>query len=83
MLIFYDDEVLDFYYDMDEIIKKHYGGDEGKYEKALDEIFNFTMAEYMENDYSINKGFEETVQFFEKEEVGWKWIHADRDLFKD
>jgi hypothetical protein len=41
------------------------------------------MVEYMENDYSTHKGFEETVQFFEKEEVGWKWIHVDRNLLRD
>jgi hypothetical protein len=81
---YHDDRILDFYYDTDDIIEKYYEGDEDKYEKAVDEIFNFdNTAEYMENDYSLHKGFEETVQFFEKEEVGWKWIHADRDLFKD
>lgn len=80
---YHDDRILDFYYDTDEIAEKYYDTDDDKYEKALDEIFNFNMAESMENNYSINKGFEETVQFFEKEEVGWKWIHADRYLLKD
>ena len=70
---YHDDTILDFYYDTDEIMEKYYDTDDDKYEKALEEIFNFeTMAEYMENDYSINKSFEETVQFFEKEEIGWK-----------
>ena len=80
---YHDDRILDFYYDTDDIVEKYYDTDDDKYEKALEEIFNFDMAEAMENDYSLHKGFEETVQFFEKEEVGWKWIHVDRDLFRD
>ena len=80
---YHDNRILDHYYDAEKVIEKYFNNNDATYEEAVEKIFNFNWAEYMENYYSINKGFEETIHFFENEEVGWRWVYADRDLFAD
>jgi hypothetical protein len=79
-----DPSVLDVYHNAEKIISNHFDNNEEKYDEFLDDVLpHESLAVLLENDYTTNKTFEETVDFFTKKETGWKWVNGIPDAYTD